>query len=275
MKINNSKIYDYYYRDNGKNKNRLNIIYEKISTGEALSTEEKMLLSRLNEIEKICKNRDKFFELKQKRRKRIQLTSDELEFLNDYIAEEVITNLSYQELYFIYIQNYDLVINNNFNENNIITRIVGKDKFVIKNDLAKLFNITVDDISIFDEKDFGSKLHYGNIEINRSYINGKHFSNTLYGDLIVDNVSHAKYVHFPKNIYGDLILGSLEESEKNYFPNLVYGSVDLRSLKIIDTKLPKYVYGLIDVRSLDEDKYLNHKPEIAFQYATKEKSKTR
>ena len=200
----------------------------------------------------------------------------EIDFLRDYFADEVITRYSYQDLFFIYIQNLDLVINNDFNENNHITRIVGTDPFVIKNDLARLFDIKVDDISIFNEKNFGEKLHYGNINLGtKTYLSGTKFSKTLYGDLIADEVETARYVHFPKNIYGNLILGSLTESTSNNFPTLVFGNVDLRSLKNIDTQLSENVYGLIDVRSMDEDTYLEHKPDRAIYYATKENSKIR
>lgn len=276
MKINNSKINDYYYRDNGKNKNRLNDIYEKISAGITLNSSERELLSRLNEIDKIRKNRDKVYEIKQKRSQKIKLTDEELDFLRDYFADGVITRYSYQDLYFIYIQNLDLVINNDFNENNHITRIVGTDPFVIKNDLARLFGTKVEDISIFNEKNFGEKLHYGNIDLrSRTYLNGTRFSKTLYGDLIADKVETARYVHFPKNIYGNLILGSLDKSIMNYFPTLVFGNVNLRSLKNTDTQLCENVYGLIDVRSMDEDNYLENKPKAAVFYATKEKIKTR
>ena len=247
------------------NKNRLQIIYDKMANGELLNPDEQKLINRLNDIEKTLENAKVLAEIKKKKKlakkenKEVELTVAEELFLKLISKRNKIikTELSYPDLDFLYVKCQDLIVNNNYFEDNHITRIISQR--YIREDLSDIFDVAKDEISLFNEiPNEKTEIHYGNLDLFTYNIDDFTFPKYVYGDLVLDYVSHINHAYLPEYVFGDVILGSLENADNLIMPNVVEGSIDLRSLTELNFDLPLSIKGDLDIRSLDDADKLIH-----------------
>ncbi|MEI2779481.1 MAG: hypothetical protein V9G19_26695 [Tetrasphaera sp.] len=131
----------------------------------------------------------------------------------------------------------------------------------IKNDMARIFDCTEEEISTTVEEVLSGKarFHYGHLDLDsRTTTDELTLPEFVSGHLYLNEVTSLHGVTLPKHVAGGLHLAGVVSLEGVELPIVVYGDLDLRKLTTMaGTKLPATLNGSIFLNSLVTAEGLN------------------
>jgi len=166
--------------------------------------------------------------------------------------------LSIEELRFLYQVDRQIIGFGRIEDPRIAAIIQRGD---IKNDMARIFDCTEEEISTTVEEVLSGKarFHYGHLDLDsRTTTDELTLPEFVSGHLYLNEVTSLHGVTLPKHVAGGLHLAGVVSLEGVELPTVVYGDLDLRKLTTMaGTKLPATLNGSIFLNSLVTAEGLN------------------